>query len=255
MSTWVVRPLQCPCGERFTAQLADGLHITKLPHVREAILAGTFHNVTCPACRVTRVVQTKTLYTDFDRMHWVAVAPPWLAADWETWAAVTQEEFDRNMRVAAPPMIQEIADDFRVRVVFGLDALAEKLRIWDAGMDDSVVEALKMRLVAEQPQLAAPGFRLRFLERAPDAWRLRFTVAWPGFPEHEIVEVDADAYLDYEGRVPELRETVPTLFEPPFVSLDRHFADTFAAWNRPDAEVQVLGPLRPQDVDTPLFPQ
>jgi len=56
VSTWAVHTVRCRCGVTTEAQLADGLHISRLPEVRERIIAGTFHNVACSGCKEVSVV-------------------------------------------------------------------------------------------------------------------------------------------------------------------------------------------------------
>ncbi len=251
MSTWAVHPVGCPCGAEFQAQLADGLHITRLPEVRQKILDGTFHTVTCPGCRATGVVHTKTLYTDFQRFHWVAVAPRWMVGDYEAWDAVVTEEFHKNLRVAAPPMITALAGQFVVRLVFGLDALAEKLKAWDAGLDDAAMELVKWRLIQGHPELISPGFRLRLVEADRQRWHLGFSIERPGVPGVTLLDVSLDAYVEVVDR---LEEAPEGLFVPgsTFVSLDRLFAGSLAAAWPERQSLRVLRPMRPQD-DHPLF--
>lgn len=44
-----------------------------------------------------------------------------------------------------------------MRAVFGVPALAEKLRCFDAALDDRLLEVLKLELLGEQPVPLAPG--------------------------------------------------------------------------------------------------
>ncbi len=243
MSTWAVRTVRCTCGHTQEAQLADGLHITRLPEVRARILEGTFHHVACRACGRVSTAQTKTLYTDFDRYHWVAVAPPWFIGDWPAWSEALTREFDHNMRVAAPPMIQALADRFAVRLVFGYDALAEKLVAWDAGLDDGLVEVMKLRLRAALPETPPPGFRMRLVGVDREGWTATLRLTAPRTDTLELV-TSLDAYLLAERHA---REAPEATLEVPFGGLDRLFASSLAATTRPADQMQVVAPMRPFD--------
>ncbi len=253
MSTFTPRTVRCPCGTLRKADLADGLHISRLPDVRAQILDGTFHNVACPACGVISVVHTKTLYTDFERFHWVAVAPPWLVGDWAAWSDVVLSEFDHNLRVAASPLVQDLAERFVVRLVFGLDALAEKLRAWDAGLDDRVLEGLKFRLYQSRRERFGPGFRLRLSGVSRDRWELAFTLSHPGDTEVDVWTLSLDEYLETERAAAELA-TVDGLQSTPFGGLDRLFAASQAGATPSNGFMRVVESLRPQD-DDPAYPR
>src|SRR5512143_333117 len=54
MSTWQDTTAPCPrCANAVAVRVADSVHISRVPHVREQILARTFHLFTCAACAAT----------------------------------------------------------------------------------------------------------------------------------------------------------------------------------------------------------
>lgn len=140
MSTFREQVLTCPtCSAQFEVHVLEGLHITRLPEVRAAILAGTFHMFPCPGCSVPALVETRAIYTDFDRHHYVAVE---FDGDWREVRDVHRRMFDQSFTLG-PPAAQELGLLLRTRLVFGYPALREKLLLWDAGYDDHLFEALK----------------------------------------------------------------------------------------------------------------
>lgn len=245
MSTWAVHTVRCRCGVTTEAQLADGLHISRLPEVRERIIAGTFHNVACSGCKEVSVVETKTLYTDFEQFHWVAVAPPWLLGDWATWSEALEKEFHHNMRVAAPPLVRDMADRFRVRLVFGLDALAEKLFAWDAGLDDRVVELMKVRLHAARRDLFPPGTRLRLVGVDRHKWTLTLRLSEARGATTSI-ETSLDTYLLAESAMDDAPAGVTDV---PFGGFDRVFAASLTGLTHRAAHMHVVESMRPFDAD------
>ena len=58
MSTFVPSTIVCRCGERYTVEVANGLHISLRPDIRQQIFDGTFHRFFCPACGMTTMVDT-----------------------------------------------------------------------------------------------------------------------------------------------------------------------------------------------------
>jgi hypothetical protein len=142
MSTWVPTPITCEkCGYGWPAPLLRGIHVTRLPEVRAAILDRTFQVFDCPLCGHSVHIENSTVYTDFARWHYLAVEPE--EEPDRTAARHRQiEEYDGAFTWGPPPA-QELGRNLRRRIVFGHPALREKLVLWDASADDRTVEAAK----------------------------------------------------------------------------------------------------------------
>jgi hypothetical protein len=121
--------------------------MTRLPGARRDILDGTFQVFTCPSCGQATAVESSLVYTDLARGQYVAVESAaglsWQAAELRH-QAVFEECF-----VNAPSIARELGRTIQKRVVFGFRALREKLLLWDAALDDYVVEAVKGDLARE----------------------------------------------------------------------------------------------------------
>jgi hypothetical protein len=204
--------------------MARGIHATRVPHVRQMILDGVLHAIECPACGTITDVPAEVAYTDFDRSQWVRVARPHELAAWARVEADTLAQFERLM-ARGPDFVATIANRFRVRVVFDLDELRERLVIWDAGLDDAIVECVKLASVRERPDLAAPEHRIRVraiaggtlhLASAPMATPKADRVAWTAAPR--AVAAVAEARAEWQAQFPEL-------FQNGFVSVDRYLLD------------------------------
>lgn len=81
------------------------------------------------------------MYTDVDRGHWVWVAPTIERLRWPEHEIAADQLFERAM--IGSPLVDGLRDRFTRRVVFGLEELREKL-VWNASLDDAVVETLKV---------------------------------------------------------------------------------------------------------------
>jgi hypothetical protein len=151
----------------------------------------------------------------------VHVATPAQLGQWADVERYALETFDRYMR-GGPPAIAELAKAFRVRVVFDLDELREKLALADADLDDGIVEGVKILCLRERPAIAAPGRRVRVRSIEPtqlvmaaiDRDHPRVDVARWVVPRTVLDGVVA-ARADWQARM-------PALFERGFVSLDRY---------------------------------
>lgn len=149
MSTFIPSRIVCRCGHGYDVEVANGLHISLRPDLRQQILDGTFHRFHCPACGMTTMVDALLSFTDFPRRQWFTVAPstgmPWR----RRWLAIARDSFQATMVNNAPEMVAGWGREMTRRLMFGLAALREKLVIGDAGLDDRVVELLKIQLVRD----------------------------------------------------------------------------------------------------------
>jgi hypothetical protein len=172
MSTWDDLSITCPfCAHVFDVQIASGLHISRLPHIRERIIDGRLHRFDCPACTRTIEVRRPLIYADFERGDWIEVWPADDIAHWPELAAKCSANYRRAIERGAP-MLRAHSERFRVRIVFGYDELREKLLVWDARLDDVAIECLK--LVAIRRDVSIFGERDRILVAEIEPPRITF---------------------------------------------------------------------------------
>ena len=149
MSTFEPARIRCKCGHEQDVELANGLHISARPDIRQQILDGTFHRFTCEACSNPIQIEKLLAYTDFPKQHWFTVVPdeelPWRGER----VAFAKEVFERNMVQRAASIMKELAPRMTQRVIFGLASLRDKMVCFDAGLDDRFVEALKLQLLRD----------------------------------------------------------------------------------------------------------
>jgi hypothetical protein len=153
MSTWFNERVTCPaCSHEQDARLAHGIHVTRAPEARDQIIDRTFHRITCAECSVRFVANREMVYTDMDRRHWVHVALSEQRPVWPELETVARQTFERAF--IGSPLAAELRERFKVRLVFGIEELREKLVIWKANLDDRVVECAKIRMFLRDPELA-----------------------------------------------------------------------------------------------------
>jgi hypothetical protein len=126
--------------------------------VRDDVLARKLHYVDCP-CGARLHVRAAFEYTDLDRKQFVLVLPPDELAAWQAHEQVLRDTMRQAFELGTS-MVSDLVRDTRGRVVFAQDELREKLVIWSAGLDDGLVEVLKIEAFALDPSLAAPESRL-----------------------------------------------------------------------------------------------
>jgi len=141
----------CACGATLRVLVADSVNAGRHPHLRKAILDGTFHRYRCELCGRTLVIDRALFYFDFDRRQFVGVYPVEQLADADACARATATTFEVTLGREAPAPIAQLAPQFLVRVCFGYDELREKLLCDEAGLSDLVLEELKCELLASDP--------------------------------------------------------------------------------------------------------
>jgi DNA-directed RNA polymerase subunit RPC12/RpoP len=228
MSDSVDRDIACPeCGHVWVVSLLESLHSELIPRFRQLILDRRMHLFDCPRCGQRTAVEAPLLYTDFSRGHYVAVEPP--TADWRVAEEDHRAVFDSSF-VAAPPLAQELGRKLRPRLVLGLAALREKLLLWDAGLDDVVVEALKAEHEARAPgpprsvlrlaTLLEGGHLLLSRTSAPPRSNAEMVVTAPPAPLG-LVTITAEQYQQRAHDRATVRNDHPWLVEEWYVDVAR----------------------------------
>lgn len=155
MSAFHTLKLECPCGHDFTHQVARGINVQRSPKFRQEILDGTFHRVTCPVCRKNRIIEAAFSYVDPKTKLFIQVKPRKNYFNWRQASQVLEQKVNRLPR-------KNKITGARLRVVFGLAELREKLLCEDAKIDDRMLELMKVILLYEHPFLMKRP-RLQFI--------------------------------------------------------------------------------------------
>jgi hypothetical protein len=176
MSTFVPRDLECPdCGVTTRRQVAISLNPLRSLAAVAALELGRFQVWDCPSCGRRLEVDDPFLFTDLDGDLLVAQFPAEWEHEWPRYERLARAVWERNAGGGAPPIARSVFRDAMCRVVFGLDALREKVLIHAHGLDDAVIEALKLDLVRADIRCAfGPSFRPRVTAVRDDL--LSFTI-------------------------------------------------------------------------------
>ena len=218
MSTFVQVDVTCDrCGATSQRVVATSINATRTPEWRQVILDGSFQRSECPACAAVATPLVPFPYIDFDRKQYLGVFPPQDEARWWEVEREPHAAYVRNLGDLAPPVARPLGAGFEVRTVFGLGALREKIVVLSSGLDDAVLEALKLRLLLARPELdASLDGRPRLVEVAGGT--LGFEVAVPSSEEeHDLYRLEVPS-ADYDdvARDQALRPVVQALRAGPY---------------------------------------
>ncbi len=236
MSWFEPTDVTCPqCGHAFKCGTAESINVSRMPWAKAQLVAGSFHQPDCPACGGLFHVDREFLYTDFEQWRFVQVFPLDDQGDWPALETLTEEVFE-SVCAEGPPFVQAMPERFTVRTCFGLRALGEKIRLWDAGLDDALVELLKLELVARTPDLEGrPTLELSVVAVSPDLDRLEIE-AWDreGDADRIVYAVAMRRYRELAAAKDRLIEDFPGLFYRPFRAFRRLLRETATPQERPE---------------------
>ncbi len=216
------RPLDCPaCGAEHPATLFISLNARRLPHHVAEIAAGDFEVQTCAGCGHRWQPEHRMLLSWPERRLWAVMLPPdqrpRAAALERAVLDLMRREFD-----AAPDLVKPRLDGNETLLVFGQQALAERVRLAALGLDHGAVEHLKLDL--RDRWAVASEADLRLLGLDDDA--ARFAVVGPAGVERTAA-LDRSAFdaALAPAAVERARAAHPILFDAPWCDARRVFAE------------------------------
>jgi len=239
MSTLYTTEFRCvDCAAAVDVRVADSLNANRLPEARQWVLDRALFQTACRCGRTVTAIQP-FLYVDFDRGLWIQVLPedqrPAYHAREPVVTAAYHAAFDP---VRGPRFIASLGSLVTPRLVYGYEELREKIVAGDAGLDDALVEALKLEVLAGHPELLRQGVVLLTLDAA-DAGSLRFGAY--AFPPGEPGELVGDVtvlramYDALAGQIAAVRDSYPALFEGVYVNVQRYRFEPEPAGAAPSA--------------------
>ena len=139
------------CGKAAETDLAASVNADRRPDLRAAILEGTFQSMVCEGCGTAIRLPAHLNYIALDSDQWILVED---TDRLETWYVAEKEAtrlYDQSFGRLAPKVQRQMGETIAARLVFGWTALREKLIAHDAGLDDGILEVLKMGILRNVP--------------------------------------------------------------------------------------------------------
>jgi hypothetical protein len=154
MSTTANREVECPeCGVSQTILIVESANVQRFPAFKTQLLSGNFMRFTCVSCRASFVVECEMLYTDLDEHLFIGVFPHEQRGEAQACEEAIERAYGQVFISEAPEFARRAVGELRRRVVFGYEELREKVVCFAAGLDDHILEAVKVALRDSQPAL------------------------------------------------------------------------------------------------------
>jgi hypothetical protein len=128
MSTGGKTNITCGCGHTFEGWLWQSANVTASPELRQQVLDGEMNVVKCPSCERRFHVEVPFLYHDIETREWIWVYPREYEQKTGDIHARVQEMWE-EVKGKVPPGVRHVFEnEYRVIVLFGMDALVLYLR-------------------------------------------------------------------------------------------------------------------------------
>ncbi len=205
MSSFHEQTLPCPrCNTPSPFTIWESVNVTLDPELKEQLLSRELFRFTCPACQETSELVYPLLYHDQQRKLMV-------------WLLLPDENDEISLDQASLEAAKTALQGYTLRLVATANALIEKILIFDAGLDDRVIELMKAMLWqdgASDPQFPRELIffsglnegeqgekRLALVQLRPSQEPLAFDVGWE--KGYQV----AKALLHGEYGIPRIEET------------------------------------------------
>lgn len=166
------------CAKFFDVGLPKSVNVASRPELKEKILDGTFFLVTCPYCGQVNLYSEDFVYND-PTQHILIVLS--------------------RVSMSSPGL-----EGYTCRQVETVGDLIEKIKIFDAGLDDVAMEICKFVTLQEMSK----DVQLKFYKMEGSDAQIVF--AYPEKGEMHLIEIGQNVYADAMGilsRNPEIVET------------------------------------------------
>lgn len=202
------------CGVEHTVSVRNSINVAETPELKQSVLDGSAFVWECPHCGTLNLIRSQVLYHDPAERLMV-------------WMTAGSEELKEKVR-ASYGQLEELKD-YSLRFVDDTGSLIEKVKIFDAGLDDAVMEMTKyvtrMELCekggADADGIMATQFKFLNLNGADN----EITLAYPFHGQMQMLAVGLNVYEDCRGiisRHPAIKDSIKG-----FVSIDADWVQQF----------------------------
>jgi hypothetical protein len=209
------------CGKAVQTNLAASVNADRRPDLRQAILDGTFQSMVCPNCKTQIRLPSHLTYIDMARGQWILVENSEQIEQWRDVEGEAQALYDKTFGPKAPEIQRSLGKSLVPRLVFGWPALREKLLAKTAGLDDVILELLKISVLRNVPgPPMGDTTELRLIDTEDSQLSLRWLESTT---EQGIADlpVERELYSDLAGNVEPWAELKGELEAGLFVDMKR----------------------------------
>jgi hypothetical protein len=145
MSITRVRRIACRrCGREVEAVTIESANVIRHPHFQQ-LLERRLLRMSCPRCGEVHLHFDRFMWTDLPGRLCAIVLDDTERPDWPRLEPEAREAIAAPFS-EGPRVVRELGEALTIRLVFGLEELREKVLCRINGLDDRLVEAIKLEL-------------------------------------------------------------------------------------------------------------
>ncbi|MDE6626640.1 MAG: CpXC domain-containing protein [Lachnospiraceae bacterium] len=138
MSEFNTQKTMCPeCGRTIEFDAWESIEIPYDGEQKEKVMDNTFFRVSCSHCRISFPIAYPCKYNDLEQRYLIWIAPK---LDEKEQAAIAAH----NHKLKNDAALRLAQNAYTFRIVRNSNELREKIRIFDEGLDDRILETLKL---------------------------------------------------------------------------------------------------------------
>ena len=195
------------CGLKQSVRLYERINVREAPELKSEVLDGRLFVWECPQCGTLNLLRYKTLYHDPDARLMV-------------WLTLGDDALEAQIQAGSAHL--EDLEGYTLRLVRESGDLIEKVKIFEAGLDDIAIEMCKY-VTAREMGLGEVAMKFLKIDGADS----EITLSYPSNGQMQMVEIGFNTYEDCCGillRNPSIKEKATG-----FVRVDSQWLSAFLA--------------------------
>jgi hypothetical protein len=125
--------ITCPkCKSKQPFTVWHSINVTLDPELKQRLLDRSLITFQCGKCGHSAAIEQELMYHDMDRKLMILRG---------------HDKPDEAFAEGLGPLVKKMESEYTFRLAESINALVEKILIWDAGLDDRVVEIVKLLLM------------------------------------------------------------------------------------------------------------
>ena len=138
--------IKCPeCHQLNEVNVWHSITVSDSADLKKDLLSGNVNMFRCPSCNYKALVPTPLLYHDEEKSLMLSFSP---CTDNET----KNKLFKEIKTASAQSGELDNLTDYNLRFVYDYNSLLEKILIFDNGLNDKVIEVLKVLILMQKPE-------------------------------------------------------------------------------------------------------
>jgi hypothetical protein len=203
MSISLNKVLPCrACGADIEATTFESVNPTRHPFLQDQLLARTLLRRSCQRCGAPHSHFDRLIWTDLPGRLCACIVQEEERPHWARLEEEARSALSVPLREEGPPAVRRWGAAVVIRLVFGFEELREKVVCRLAGLDDRVVEYLKVTLMD----------RDRGIVPVLDGCDGTADLSFRFLGRDELVALPRDRYRQAAARTAELADELPGLF-------------------------------------------